>query len=212
MPIRGLLYFARFYEAYIKKYKLDIYGRGLVKLPSPQFVVFYNGRENQPDEMIIRLSDAFVPELNEDAPVLECMAKMININYGHNKALWNSCRRLHDYSYFVAKVNTYLDEGVSLNIAINNAVNYCIDNDILSDILIKCKSEVFDMLLTEYDEKLHAKTLYNEGYEDGMLEERNKNILNTIDMLKSLNLPNETIIQMIAEKYELPEESISKML
>lgn len=96
--------------------------------------------------------------------------------------------------------------------AIYKAVNQCIDEGILADILIKCKSDVVSMLLTEFDEKLYKKTIYNEGYEDGMLEERNKNILNTIDMLKSLNLPNETIIRMIAEKYELPEEHISKML
>ena len=32
MPIRGLLYFARLYEAYIKKNKLDIYGHKMIDL------------------------------------------------------------------------------------------------------------------------------------------------------------------------------------
>lgn len=46
MPIRGLMYFSRLYEAYIKENSLDIYGKALVKLPAPQYIIFYNGRED----------------------------------------------------------------------------------------------------------------------------------------------------------------------
>lgn len=51
--------------------------------------------------------------------------------------------------------------------AIRNAMDICIEQDILKDILLKSKSEVFHMLLTEYDEKKHLKNTYNEGYESG---------------------------------------------
>ena len=33
MPIRGLIYFTRIYEAYIKEHQLSIYGKTLIKLP-----------------------------------------------------------------------------------------------------------------------------------------------------------------------------------
>ena len=36
MPVRGLSYFARLYEAYTSRYKLDIYGKKLILLPLPQ--------------------------------------------------------------------------------------------------------------------------------------------------------------------------------
>ena len=169
MPVRGLMYFSRLYEAYIKRHSLDIYSSSLVKLPRPQFIIFYNGRNEYPDEMVLKLSDAFTPE-SADEPVLECRATMLNINYGHNNALLNSCRRLHDYSYFIAKVNEYINSQHTIECAISNAIDYCIENDILADILIKCKSEVTNMLLTEFDEKLYKKTVYREGYEDGVNE------------------------------------------
>ncbi len=166
MPVRGLMYFSRLYEGYIKQHDLDIYGRSLVKLPTPQFIIFYNGRDEYPDEMILRLSDAFTPKLSVE-PVLECRATMLNINYGHNNTLLNSCKRLHDYSYFIARINKYIDNKCTMQDAIGRAIDDCIKDDILADILVKCKSEVTNMLLTEFDEKLHKKTVYNEGYEDG---------------------------------------------
>ena len=37
----------------------NIYGRRLVKIPTPHFVVFYNGEEEQPEVQELKLSDAF---------------------------------------------------------------------------------------------------------------------------------------------------------
>ncbi|MDY3795845.1 MAG: hypothetical protein SOZ81_03925, partial [Agathobacter sp.] len=53
MPIRGLLYFAQLYDEYIKLHDLDVYGRKLVKLPTPQYIVFYNGKEEIPDDQTL---------------------------------------------------------------------------------------------------------------------------------------------------------------
>lgn len=164
MPIRGLLYFARLYEAYIKENNFDIYGRTLIKLPSPQYIIFYNGREKQPDELELKLSEAF--EGNDSSEcALECRARMLNINMEHNQRLLRSCKRLYDYSYFIAEVNKNIDSGMVLAQAIRKAMDTCIEQDILKDILLKSKSEVFHMLLTEYDEKKHMKHIYKEGYE-----------------------------------------------
>lgn len=213
MPIRGLIYFARLYETYIKKHSLDVYGRQRISLPAPQFVVFYNGRENQPDELILKLSDCFTPNMagKHLFPVLECQARMVNINYGHNQKLLDSCKRLHDYSYFVAEVNKNLDSGYDLSNAVYYAMNVCIKKDVLSDILEKSKSEVFHMILTEYNEKLHLKTVYNEGHEDGTNEARMEAIRKTITMLRKLNTPEETIFQLISEEYNMSVEEIKNI-
>ena len=126
MPLRGLLYFSRQYQAYVQKIKADIYGRKLVLLPFPQFVIFYNGAENQPDDFYLRLSDAFPQNDGETIPALECTARVLNINSGHNEMLQNTCKRLHDYSFFVGKVREFLDAGSSLEVAITAAIDYCI--------------------------------------------------------------------------------------
>ena len=176
MPIRGFMYFAKLYEAYISMHKLDIYGRKAVKLPTPHFIVFYNGREEIEDKSVIKLSDAFTVDRDaEDFPVLECVATVWNINYGHNERTLNACNRLGEYSHFIHVVNENLDKGLTKRDAIETAIDYCIDNDILADILTKQRSEVMYSLLTHYDEKLHMKTVRQEGYEDGY-EARQKEI------------------------------------
>lgn len=57
-----------------------------LELPTPKYVVFYNGTKEDGDSRVLRLSDSFIKKNGEEA-CLECTATMININYGHNKQL-----------------------------------------------------------------------------------------------------------------------------
>lgn len=150
MPLRGFLYFAKHFEKYIAESQVDIYGTGLIELPTPKFVVFYNGTGMQEDRKILRLSDSFT-NVKEKA-CMELEAIILNINYGKNKKLMDSCRSLMEYSYFVQKVKEYTEKH-ERDEAIELAVDECIRENILKDILIKNRAEVVDMLLTEYDEE-----------------------------------------------------------
>ena len=62
MPLRELLYFASIIQKRIKAQKRDIYGGKILKIPVPHFVVFYNGKEEAPEQYDLRLSDAFEQE------------------------------------------------------------------------------------------------------------------------------------------------------
>lgn len=62
MPLRDLLYFASIIQKRIKAQKRDIYGGKILKIPVPHFVVFYNGKEEAPEQYDLRLSDAFEQE------------------------------------------------------------------------------------------------------------------------------------------------------
>lgn len=177
MPIRGFIYFARLYEAYIKEQKLSIYGKTLVKLPKPRYIVFYNGRGDEPDRQELRLSDAFGKEKDSFTCALECIAVMLNINYGHNKELQNNCKRLHDYACFVNEVNKNLDIGYASEKAIELAMEYCERNDILADILSKQRGEVFNLLLNEFDVKSYEQWIRKESREEGHKEGREEGIL-----------------------------------
>ena len=108
------------------------------------------------DRIILRLSDAFVTA--KEKACMELEAVVLNINYGKNKKLMESCRSLMEYSYFVQKVKDYSkiherDEAIEL------AVDECIKENILKEILIKNRSEVVDMLLTEYDEEKRIRIM-----------------------------------------------------
>ena len=57
MPLRNLAYVACVYMAYV--FGDNLYGRKLIKIPEPRFVVFYNGRDKMPEQSVLRLSDAY---------------------------------------------------------------------------------------------------------------------------------------------------------
>ena len=156
MPIRGLSYFAKLYQQYIEKNNLNIYGKKLQKLPFPQYIVFYNGKDEAPERQELRLSDAYIrPEgMAEDRlPDLELRAVMLNINWGKNQELMEACGWLGEYARFVAKVREYQNVYSDVVEAVNHAVDEAIKEGILEDILSRQKAEVIELFLTEYDEE-----------------------------------------------------------
>ena len=82
MPLRGLLYFAKMYEGYVESQKKNRFQKERIPLPYPRYIVFYNGEENLPQKMEMRLSESF--EERDEEPAVECIARFININYGQN--------------------------------------------------------------------------------------------------------------------------------
>ena len=158
MPVRGLIYLCRLYEKYIVKNEIDIYTSSLKELPFPQYFVFYNGTEKEPDRQELKLSDMFKAPPVSRTPALECIATMLNINYGHNKELMEKCQRLREYAVFVETVRQELSTGTDFDQSVANAVDICINGNILKDILTDQKAEVIQMILETYDEELHNKT------------------------------------------------------
>lgn len=118
MPLRGLLYLADRYEEYIRQNNANIYGTKQVMLPSPRYVVLYNGSGMEEERKELRLSDAF--RNKEETPALECIATVININMGHNKELLQQCRPLYEYSYFIDLIRNKEGEGYSYQDAFTN--------------------------------------------------------------------------------------------
>ena len=57
LPFRFLLYIANLFSSMTKD--SNLYGTKPIELPSPRFIVFYNGLEEQPDRKILRLSDLY---------------------------------------------------------------------------------------------------------------------------------------------------------
>ena len=60
MPLRGLFYFAVLYQKHLANIDEALFTTKLVKVPAPQYVVFYNGDDEAEDISKLRLSEAFI--------------------------------------------------------------------------------------------------------------------------------------------------------
>ena len=170
MPLRGLIYYAHNVDGILASKGIRLYGKKLVKIPAPDYYVFYNGEEGVPDRQELRLSDAFLTPHEG----YEWTAHMLNINAGHNQELLENCPVLEGYVALVQYIREYRREGRSLVEAVEWSIERCIEENLLKEYLLKKKSEVKLMLLTEFDEELFAKTMKEEGREEGRQEGRKK--------------------------------------
>ena len=205
MPLRGFIYFATLYNSYTDQRKLNLFSSTLQKIPTPQFVVFYNGLKNEPDRQILRLSDAFQTK----GGCLECEAVMLNINYGQNLKLMEKCRRLEEYAIFIATVREYAaDKKRSLGEAITLAIDKCIEKGILLDILTAERTEVFMYILESFDKELYERDLKQNAYDDGVKDGE----INKLFSQVKIKLEKGKTIEQIADELEETVETIENLI
>ena len=189
MPLRNLIYVTCVYAVLVKDDNL--YGRKMIELPEPKFVVFYNGTENLPDVSEQRLSDAY--QIHTGEPDLELKITVLNINEGHNQELAAKSPTLHQYMIFVDTIRKY-QEYMDFDAAMELAVNECIKNGILADFLKRNKAEVLRMSIFEYDQEEHLRMEREEseaigreiGRKEGKMEEKQETSLQLANMGLSL--------------------------
>ena len=188
MPLRNLFYVAQVLQGMVKDENL--YGPPLVMVPTPKFVVFYNGTARQPERQTLRLSDSFI---KKHAPVnLELVVEIININSGNNEELMRNCKLLREYVLYIEKVR-YFACNMPIEQAVSRAVDDCISEGILADFLLQNKAEAIAMSIFEYNQEAHMKHVRKEGYEDGLAEGISQGIsqarlTNLQSLMKNLHL------------------------
>ena len=162
MPLRDLFYISSEYQK--MQDQKSLYSSSLQKIPAPNFIEFYNGSDPVCDVFEHRLSSAF--EHLSGEPKLELIVTVLNINEGHNALLMEHCKTLREYAQYVAKVRKYTAD-LSLNEAVERAVDECIKENILADFLRKNRAEVISMSIFEYDKELEEKKLRKAEFEAG---------------------------------------------
>ncbi len=170
MPFRMLEYIIRIYEKITKS--KNKFGRKLIQLPTPEFYVFYNGKEDFPTEKTLRLSDAFLrPKKKygeiQDFP-LEITVKVVNINIEKDNEVLKRCRVLEQYSEFVELVRDFISSGV--DDPFKTAIKTAIKNGVLGNYLERKATEVENMILTEYDYDTDIAVQREEAYNDAKIE------------------------------------------
>ena len=166
MPLRFLMYVAKEYQMLVRNQTL--YASALVKVPTPHFVVFYNGETEQEAETILRLSHSF--QQKTDKPELELMVRVLNINLDKKQEVLEACQLLKEYMLLVNKIRRYTDEYKDINQAVEQAVTECIEENILADFLRKNRAEAIEMCIFEYDAKREKELIRKAEYSEGMKE------------------------------------------
>jgi len=162
MPLRDLFYISKELQGMIEtKY---LYGTKALQIPTPRFVVLYNGIQEQPERCVLKLSDLFQHPTAD--PELELKVTVLNINPGMNEGLMEKCKTLHEYMLFVERVRTYAKK-MPLQEAVVRAVDECIREDILADFLRKNRNEAIEMCIFEYDEEEVMEVIREEQYQRG---------------------------------------------
>ena len=138
MPLRNLTYIAKVLSKITAKE--DIYGSKQIKLPTPRFIVLYNGTKQTEEKTVLKLSDAYAKKTEE--PELELITTVLNINEGYNEKLKSACKLLRDYMTLITKIREK-QKTTDLQQATYQAIEECIREDVLKDL-----QESVDMALT----------------------------------------------------------------
>ena len=226
MPLRDLFYVTDLLQVYVKD--KSVYSSKQIKLPTPHFIVFYNGTENLPEKIELKLSDSF--EVETDEPELELKVQILNINPGMNEELKEKCPVLKEYVIYVEKIREYVKE-MPLEEAVEKAIEECVRDNILREFLLKQRAEVFKMSIYEYDEERELKLIREDerelgkqlGIELGREEERKKteaerqekeialkkaeeSIKALISVCQEFGSTREATVEKLMEKCELSKE------
>ena len=181
-PLRFLIYLTSLLKKMIGK--RDLYGRKRVQIATPHFAVFYNGTEKRPEKEVIKLSDAFIN--HTDTPEIELTVTVYNINPNNNTQLLEKSEVLCGYMIFVNRVRENLehqkkiaqnapeyDEAAyeeELEVAINEAIDYCVKHHIMEEFFRENRNEVTKSMVLDYTWERREELIRAEEYEDGKRE------------------------------------------
>ena len=203
MPLRNLTYISNVLSKITAKE--DIYGSKQIKLPTPRFIVLYNGTKQTEEKTVLKLSDAYEKKMVE--PELELITTVLNINEGYNEKLKSACKLLRDYMTLITKIREK-QKTMDLQQATYQAIAECIREDVLKDFLMKHRAEVIAMMLYDFDMEKHIESEKAYEYERGR-EDMEKDMEKT---LVSRWWKKGKNIEEIVEDLGKPEQYVKTLL
>ena len=218
MPMRFLIYAGMVYSKYIERNtSYHKYSRIQQYAPTPKCVCFYNGATDVDDRLELKLTDSFAQAERSD---VELKVTMININYGHNRALMDACKPLKEYAWFVGKIRENREIFETLEEAVDAALNELADDSIIKPFLIDNKAEVKEMCITEYDEEKTFAQQRAEGVEEGRIEGRREGRIEgikegikegIIESVKKFIKKGKLSYDEIADNFDIPVEEVRRL-
>ena len=204
MPLRCLMYIAKIYECYLDE-KIR-FKRKVQKIPLPEFFVFYNGQENQPEVQTLSLREAFSePRLslpNAENALFDLRVTVYNINNPTGKQKWKKCRAMLDYSKFVNL--TREEHKANPNGFMERAIRVAKKLNILPGFLDRNAKEIENMFFGEYDYDMDIAVQREEAFEDGAQQ---KAIEDAVMLVRDFNIDP----KLAAEKINAPLDKVLEL-
>ena len=165
MPFRSLVYSSRMYGPYAAANEKKLYKDGLLKIPKPDFVIFYNGRKKMPEKWTEQLSDAY--EHGEDITA-EITVTWFNINYGKGYRILEDYPALKEYAWFVDAVRRKIKSGTDTEEAVAEAIREMPDDYEMKTYLKNLKEEHMQSIFEEFNDELYIQGLCEDAREEGI--------------------------------------------
>ena len=119
--------------------------------------------------------------------------------------------KLNEYAIFVDRVRRNLKAGKPLEEAIMQAIDDCIRDEILRDILIQQKAEVVQMILETFDKESYEKAVKSEAYEDGYQAGKEFVLKEKVKKKLSRGKTAQEIAEDLEESFETVEKLITQL-
>ncbi|MCD8076467.1 MAG: hypothetical protein LUF27_15835, partial [Lachnospiraceae bacterium] len=148
MSLRNLVYYGRTVERLINP--RDLYRERRIKIPTPEFYVFYNGAKDYPLEKEMKFSDSFM--ISRESYMMDLTTKVININKEKGHSILAACQPMKEYSDFMEYIRQFMrTEDHNREKAIILAIRKCREEGIMTEFLNRHSSEVENMLFTQWN-------------------------------------------------------------
>lgn len=137
-----------------------------------------------------------------------------NPNSDENRSLLEACKPLADYTEVVRRINEKWRTGMTkedARRAVDEAIRSCIRDGILVAFLTKHRSEAIDVFLTEFDEKVYAESMFEDGRRAGIEEGEKAGIEKGFELVASEMLKAGKSPQEIHELCQIPLDLIERV-
>ena len=216
MCLRDLIYITEVIKRMINP--KDLYKEAPVKIPTPAFVMLYNGERHMPAYHEMKLSDAYMAQEGECS--LQLIIRVYNINKDAGSELLEKSPTLKQYSLFVERVREYSKNKETLNERdMVEIMDSCIKDGILPEFLSKYGREAVGMMFKELTQEEAREMSRQDGYDLGIEQGRSEGIAEgeasgraaeKLEMAKMMKSGNEPI-EKISKYTGLAAEEIEKL-
>lgn len=205
LPLRYLFYISDLYSMITKEDNL--YGERMIRIPTPKFIIFYNGKKERPEKEVLKLSSMYLR--TDENPSLELEAVLLNINPGYNDNLKSVCKSLRDYAEYTNRVRKYAKK-MPIEEAVEIAITECIQEGILAEFLSKNRSEAKSVSIYEYDEEKHLRMEREDAREEGREEGKAELLTELVKKKLQKNKSPEKIADELEEDISTIEKIIAE--
>ena len=124
------------------------------------------------------------------------------------------CQKLKEYAQFIDIIRHYLKENEhwSNEQAISKAIDDCIQNNILRDILQKERLRVMASILSEFDEVGYKEMIRQEAYEDAYEEGVEYGVKTLIEFVQDIGYSKEDATTLVKQRFHLSDDAINQYM